>query len=73
MIESIYGKIISINNNDLVINVGPINLSILIPTSDKYLNLNEGDEITIRYDSMNYREGMSHLIDIVGKLKNGDQ
>jgi len=47
MIESIYGKIISINNNDLVINVGPINLSILIPTSDKYLNLNEGDEIKI--------------------------
>tara|TARA_B100000029_G_scaffold103866_1_gene94412 strand:+ start:2941 stop:3540 length:600 start_codon:yes stop_codon:yes gene_type:complete len=47
MIESIYGKIISINNNDLVINVGPINLSILIPSSDKYLNLNEGDEIKI--------------------------
>ena len=47
MIESINGKIISINNNDLVINVGPINLSILIPSSDKYLNLNEGDEIKI--------------------------
>jgi len=47
MIESINGKIISINNNDLVINVGPINLSILIPSSDKYLSLNEGDEIKI--------------------------
>ena len=47
MIESIYGKIVSINNNDLVINVGPINLSILIPSSDKYLSLNEGDEIKI--------------------------
>ena len=47
MIESIYGKIVSINNNDLVINVGPINLSILIPSSDKYLNLVEGDDIKI--------------------------
>ena len=47
MIESINGKIISINNNDLVINVGPISLSILIPSSDKYLSLNEGDEIKI--------------------------
>ena len=47
MIDSINGKIISINNNDLVINVGPINLSILIPSSDKYLSLNEGDEIKI--------------------------
>ena len=47
MIESIYGKIVSINNNDLVINVGPINLSILIPSSDKYLNLKSGDDIKI--------------------------
>jgi len=47
MIESIYGKIVSINNNNLVINVGPINLSILIPSSDKYLNLVEGDDIKI--------------------------
>ena len=47
MIESIYGKIVSINNNDLVINVGPINLSILSPSSDKYLSLVEGDDIKI--------------------------
>ena len=47
MIESIYGKIVSINNNDLVINVGPINLSILIPSSDKYLSLKSGDDIKI--------------------------
>ena len=47
MIESIYGKIVSINNNDLVINVGPINLSILIPSSDKYLTLVEGEDIKI--------------------------
>ena len=33
MIESIFGKIVSITNNDLVINVGPINLSILIGVS----------------------------------------
>ena len=47
MIESIFGKIVSITNNDLVINVGPINLSILIPSSDKYLNLKSGDDIKI--------------------------
>ena len=47
MMESIYGKIVSLNNNDLVINVGPINLSILIPSSDKYLSLVEGDDIKI--------------------------
>ena len=47
MIESIYGKIVSINNNDLVINVGTISLSILIPSSDKYLSLVEGDDIKI--------------------------
>lgn len=28
------------------------------------------EELTFRYDSMNYREGMSHLISIVGKLNN---
>ena len=47
MIESIFGKIVSITNNDLVINVGPINLAILIPSSDKYLNLKSGDDIKI--------------------------
>ena len=47
MIESIFGKIVSITNNDLVINVGPINLSILIPSSDKYLTLKSGDDIKI--------------------------
>ena len=47
MIESIFGKIVSVTNNDLVINVGPINLSILIPSSDKYLNLKSGDDIKI--------------------------
>ena len=47
MIESIFGKIVSITNNDLVINVGPINLSILIPSSDKYLSLKNGDDIKI--------------------------
>ncbi len=47
MIESIFGKIVSITNNDLVINVGTINLSILIPSSDKYLSLKSGDDIKI--------------------------
>ena len=47
MIESIFGIIVSITNNDLVINVGPINLSILIPSSDKYLSLKSGDDIKI--------------------------
>ena len=47
MIESIFGKIVSITNNDMVINVGPINLSILIPSSDKYLSLKNGDDIKI--------------------------
>jgi hypothetical protein len=32
-----------------------------------------GTELTIRYDSMNYREGMKHLLDIVGVLKHGDR
>ena len=47
MIESIFGKIVSITNNDMVINVGPINLSMLIPSSDKYLSLKNGDDIKI--------------------------
>ena len=47
MIESIFGKIVSITNNDMVINVGPINLSVLIPSSDKYLSLKNGDDIKI--------------------------
>ncbi len=47
MIESIFGKIVSVTNNDLVINVGPINLSVLIPSSDKYLSLKSGDDIKI--------------------------
>ena len=47
MIESIFGKIVSITNNDMVINIGPINLSVLIPSSDKYLNLKSGDDIKI--------------------------
>jgi len=34
-------------------------------------NIDKDEEITFRYDSMNYRKGMKHLIPIVGKLKNG--
>lgn len=30
-------------------------------------------ELTFRYDSMNYREGMKDLIPIVGELKHGDR
>jgi len=36
-------------------------------------DIDKDEEITFRYDSMNYREGMSHLIDIVGQLRDGDQ
>lgn len=36
-------------------------------------DINEGDEITIRYDSMNYRDAMKPLLEIVGELKNGDK
>ena len=32
-----------------------------------------GDEITIRYDSMNYRKSMSDLTEIVGELADGDR
>lgn len=31
------------------------------------------DEITIRYDSMNYRDSMRHLLPIVGELVEGDR
>tara|TARA_Y100000590_G_scaffold445590_1_gene577973 strand:+ start:1645 stop:2244 length:600 start_codon:yes stop_codon:yes gene_type:complete len=69
MIESIYGKIVSINNNDLVINVGPINLSILIPSSDKYLSLVEGDDIKIS-TVLDVREDSLTLI---GFLENNER
>ena len=38
MIESLSGKIVSINNNELVLNIGPINLLILVPSSEKYIS-----------------------------------
>ena len=36
-------------------------------------NIEKNEEITFRYDSMNYRNGMKHLIKIVGELENGDR
>ena len=69
MIESIYGKIVSINNNDLVINVGPINLSILITSSEKYLSLVEGDDIKIS-TVLDVREDSLTLI---GFLENNER
>tara|TARA_B100001996_G_C18576559_1_gene560558 strand:- start:35 stop:631 length:597 start_codon:yes stop_codon:yes gene_type:complete len=48
MIESLSGKIISINNNELVLNVGPVNVLILVPSSEKYTDLNEGSNLTIK-------------------------
>jgi len=33
----------------------------------------EGTELTIRYDSMNWRESMADVKKIVGELKDGDQ
>ena len=48
MIESLSGKIISINNNELVLNVGPVNVLILVPSSEKYTDLNEGSDLTIK-------------------------
>ena len=48
MIESLSGKIVSINNNELVLNIGPINLLILVPSSDKYIDLSEGSKLTIK-------------------------
>ncbi len=35
-------------------------------------DINQDEEITFRYDSMNYRQGMNHLVEIVGPLKYGD-
>lgn len=35
-------------------------------------DIDQDDEITFRYDSMNYRQGMNHLIEIVGHLQQGD-
>ena len=35
-------------------------------------DIDKNEEITFRYDSMNYRKGMNHLIDIVGYLEDGD-
>ena len=37
MIESLTGKIVKIENNELVLQIGPINLLILVPASEKYL------------------------------------
>ena len=48
MIESISGKIISINKNELVLNVGPVNVLILVPSSEKYTDLSEGSKLTIK-------------------------
>lgn len=48
MIESLSGKIISINNNELVLNVGPVNVLILVPSSEKYTDLSEGSKLTIK-------------------------
>jgi Holliday junction DNA helicase RuvA len=48
MIESLSGKIISINNNELVLSVGPVNVLILVPSSEKYTDLIEGDDLTIK-------------------------
>ena len=48
MIESLSGKIISINKNELVLNVGPVNVLILVPSSEKYTDLSEGGDLTIK-------------------------
>ena len=48
MIESLSGKIISINKNELVLNVGPVNVLILVPSSEKYTDLSEGSKLTIK-------------------------
>ena len=48
MIESLTGKIVKIENNELVLQIGPINLLILVPASEKYLKLNQGNELTIK-------------------------
>ena len=69
MIESIFGKIVSITNNDLVINVGPINLSILIPSSDKYLSLKNGDDIKIN----TFLDVKEDSLTLIGFLENNER
>lgn len=69
MIESIFGKIVSITNNDLVINVGPINLSILIPSSDKYLSLKSGDDIKIN----TFLDVKEDSLTLIGFLENNER
>ena len=69
MIESIFGKIVSITNNDLVINVGPINLSILIPSSDKYLSLKNGDDIKIS----TFLDVKEDSLTLIGFLENNEK
>ena len=69
MIESIFGKIVSITNNDLVINVGPINLSILIPSSDKYLTLKSGDDIKIN----TFLDVKEDSLTLIGFLENNER
>ena len=36
-------------------------------------DIKKGEELTIRYDSMNYRDGMTDLKKIIGELKEGDR
>lgn len=36
-------------------------------------DIDVGGEVTIRYDSMNYRDSMQHLLPIVGELVHGDK
>ena len=36
-------------------------------------DIEKDTELTFRYDSMNYREGMAHVKNIVGELKDGDR
>ena len=69
MIESIFGKIVSITNNDMVINVGPINLSILIPSSDKYLSLKNGDDMKIS----TYLDVKEYSLTLIGFLESNER
>ena len=69
MIESIFGKIVSITNNDMVINIGPINLSILIPSSDKYLSLKNGDDIKIN----TFLDVKEDSLTLIGFLENNEK
>ena len=48
MLESLAGIIISNNHNDLVLSGGPVNVLILVPSSEKYTDLIEGDDLTIK-------------------------